>query len=269
MSDLPLILEPHDLAERLDDKRLLIVDLSHPDRYGAGHIPGAFHVHPQQTQRGTPPAPGMLPTPDALQQLVEHIGLSRDHHVVVCDDEGGGWAGRFIWLLDCIGHPHYSFLNGGMLAWQDEDLPLSSEPPTPGPSDVQVTLESAPSATLEEVVASLDDKDTVVWDARSAAEYRGERTGSAKAGHIPGAINLEWTQAMDPNRAFRLRTDESLQRMLNQVGITPDKRIITHCQSHHRSGLTYLVAKHLGYDVRGYDGSWAEWGNHPDTPVEN
>ena len=90
---------------------------------------------------------------------------------------------------------------------------------------------------------------------------------AAKSGHIPGAVNFEWTAGMDKARQLRIRTD--MPQILEDLGITRDKEIITHCQTHHRSGFTYLVAKSLGYPrVKGYAGSWGEWGNHPDTPVE-
>lgn len=90
-----------------------------------------------------------------------------------------------------------------------------------------------------------------------------------RAGHIPGAINYEWTQAMDPGRHYRLKPLNKLKSELAALGITADKKIITHCQSHHRSGLTYLVAKLLGFsDVKAYPGSWCEWGNRDDTPIE-
>jgi len=89
---------------------------------------------------------------------------------------------------------------------------------------------------------------------------------AAKNGHIPGAINAEWTSLMDRNNSLRIRKDA--KEYLASLGLTSDKSIVTHCQSHHRSGFTYLVGKALGFNIRAYHGSWSEWGNHPNTPVE-
>lgn len=269
MTELSLLIEPETLENHLSDSGLLIVELSDPERYAQGHIPGAVHVHPGETQRGTPPAPGLLPTADRLQQLVEQIGLNPGDHVVVYDDEGGGWAGRFIWLLDCIGHHRYSYLNGGRRAWENEGHPMTTELPEPVKGQFQVSVQSAPTATMDEVAAAIGYPDTVIWDARSPEEYHGQRQGAARNGHIPGAVNLEWTRLMDTSRNLRLHDEATLRQMLSEAGIAQDSRVITHCQTHHRSGLTYLVAKLLGHpQVQGYAGSWSEWGNQPDTPVD-
>lgn len=267
--NIPLLLEPEQLQALLGQPSLLIIDICTPSRYQEGHIEGAVHISPGETQLGTPPAPGKMPTEESLEQLFKKIGLTDDKHVVVYDDEGGGWAGRFIWLLDSIGHTKYSYLNGGYLAWEDENRPLTQVTHPIPASNYRARINHNHTASLDEVLGALNETATVIWDARSPQEYRGEKVLAAKKGHIPGAINFEWTQAMDPKRALRLKNQQELLETLTELGITTDKKVITHCQTHHRSGFTYLAAKILGFrEVKAYDGSWSEWGNRPETPVE-
>jgi thiosulfate/3-mercaptopyruvate sulfurtransferase len=266
-AELPLLIEPAQLASRLAAPELILVDLTSPTRYGAGHIPGAHFVDPKRTQLGLPPAPGLLPEHKHLEQLFTELGHNPNAVYVVYDDEGGGWAGRFIWLLDVIGHPHYHYLDGGLLAWQAENRELSTRVPPAATQAVSLSIDPTPTATREYLQSRLGAADLAIWDARSPSEYSGEKALAQKAGHIPGAINFEWTAGMDPSRALRIRQD--MQAQLDRLGITADKEIITHCQTHHRSGFTYLAAKVLGYPrVKAYAGSWGEWGNHLDTPVE-
>jgi len=266
-SGLPLVIEPDALNARLDAANLIVVDLTSAARYASGHIHGAHFVDPKRTQLGQLPAPGMLPGLAALEQLFGELGHNSQATYVVYDDEGGGWAGRFIWMLDVIGHSRYHYLDGGILAWEAAGLPLSQDTPARAGGPVSLTLHDEPTATREYLQSRLGATDLAIWDARGPLEYTGEKVLAAKAGHIPGAINLEWTAAMDPARQLRIRSDAA--QLLEGLGITADKEIITHCQTHHRSGFTYLVAKALGYPrVKGYAGSWGEWGNHPDTPTE-
>lgn len=262
-----LLIDPQELntlVESHPDIDFCIVDLSSEHSYLAGHINGAVPLNPGWIVNGQAPRPGDLPGTAQLNQLFSALGLTDNTHFIVCDDEGGGWAGRFIWLLDAIGHPHYSLLDGGMLAWKAEGLPLSQSAHQRSPTKASISLNTQASVNLEEITRSLNE--LTIWDARSAAEYNGAQRTAIKCGHIPGAINCEWTSLMDAQRHYRIRSDAL--EYLNDCGIKSDANIVTHCHSHHRSGYTYFVGKFLGLNIRAYPGSWAEWGNHPDTTVE-
>jgi len=263
---LPLIVEPEELQRELSSSRLLIIDLCKDSSYANAHLPGAIHVNPIQLVCGIKPAIGKLPDRKQLSELFSRIGLRPDQHLVAYDDEGGGWAGRLIWTLDVIGHSAHSYLNGGIIAWIAENRPLESDPNQGESTQMTVTINSHPMVDKEYLLAHLDDPNLVIWDARSAEEFNGSRVQAARGGHIPGAINLDWLDTMDRARNLRIRTD--IETVLSKAGITRDKEVVTHCQSHHRSSLTYLIGKSLDYRIKAYDGSWSEWGNDPHTPIE-
>ncbi|MFV1872694.1 MAG: sulfurtransferase [Oleiphilus sp.] len=276
MSDLletmTLLIEPDTLQNALDlttDDDIIIVDLGSQERFLQAHIPNAQLVTPSETQAG-PPIPGFAPSDAQLTELMQRIGLQANSHVVVYDDEGGGWAGRFIWLLDEIGHTKYSYLNGGIHAWIAAGLTVEQMAKPNKLSNIIVQNMHSHSVSVEQVIASLDNNSLQVWDARSPKEYTGEKVNAAKGGHIPGALNYEWTNAMDQTRNLRLKPFDQLLQEITAAGISPEKDTITHCQSHHRSGLTYLIAKLLDFkSIKAYPGSWAEWGNHEATPTES
>ncbi|RXE48940.1 sulfurtransferase [Chromohalobacter israelensis] len=268
---LPLIVEPEQLAEHLDAPDLLIVDVPlKAESYTTGHVPGAIFLDHRRLLAGDGPVPNDVPDEDALSALFSELGLTRDTHVVAYDDEGGGWAGRLLWTLELIGHTRYSYLNGGIHAWRAAGLTQSREPHQPQPSDYRAEIRN-PGVMIErdELLQRLDEVQLAVWDARSPAEYRGEKGQNRHLGHIPRAVNMEWTNAMDRQRDLRIRDYAELITELDALGLTPDMEIVTHCQSHHRSGFTWLVGKALGFEkMRAYPGSWQEWGNRDDTPIE-
>ncbi|HYA38510.1 MAG TPA: sulfurtransferase [Candidatus Methylomirabilis sp.] len=268
-ASLPLILEPAELEKHLGAESLLIVDLSRPEIYAQAHVPGAAHLDYAQIVVARPPVMGALPNDDQLSGVLGSIGMTPEIHVVACDDEGGGRAARLLWTLDAIGHPHYSLLNGGLQAWINERHPVNAEPARRPRRSYPVSFRGGAVADRNYILDRIGDPNVVIVDARTPAEFRGEDRRAERAGHIPGAVNFDWVIEIDRTRNLRLKPAEELRRALSRLGVTPDKEIIAYCQTHHRSAHTYITLKSLGYPrVRGYPGSWSEWGNSPDTPIE-
>lgn len=263
------LIEAEALADHLQASDWTIVDARSEAQFAEGHIPGAIQVAPQEMISGEKPAVGKLPSAARLQQLANKIGLDPDKWVIAYDAEGGGWAGRLIWTLEVLGHQKCAYLNGGWPAWQAMGLPeargLASRLDSgPQKEAANVQVDSKYMIDFKELLQNHEA--LTIWDARSKEEYSGERILAAKGGHIPGAIHLDWLDLID--RSNHLKLKANLPELLAEKGLHRDADIVTHCQTHHRSGLTYLLARLLEYPhIRAYAGSWGEWGNSANAPV--
>ncbi|CDH47589.1 MAG: sulfurtransferase [Candidatus Competibacteraceae bacterium] len=267
----PLLIEPEQLQPCLADPAVLIVDLSDPARYAAGHIPGAIHLDYSDLIRVVPPAMGLLPDAMRLSEVLARIGLTPERHVIAYDAEGNGRASRLLWTLVTLGHPRVSLLNGGAHAWNAAGGLLEAQFQHPSSSTYQARFVDPPVAVADRayILKRLGQPDVALLDTRTPAEYAGMDQRAARGGHIPGAVNLNWMDTMDPQRQLRLQPAPVLRQLLDLRGVTTDKEVIVYCQTHHRSAHTYWVLRYLGYPrVRGYPGAWSEWGNDPSVPVE-
>ena len=269
-SDLPYLLEPSELEQIIDYPELMVIDIGDTDAYEKERIPGAVHVDYLDIVSGNVPASGTLPDTVQLREVFSEIGLTMEKHVVAYDAEGNGRAARLLWTLDVLGHPASSLLNGGFTAWKNEGHATEiSAPPKIERSNYPALVNCRSQADKSYILSKLGDPEVGFLDARTPLEYEGFDVRALRGGHIPGARNLNWLDTIDTTRNNRLKPSKVLRDMLNQRGITPDKEIITYCQTHHRSSHSYVMLKSLGYTrIRGYPGSWSEWGNSPETPIE-
>ena len=266
-----LLIEAEQIVPFLGHELLRIVDLSRSSVYEQLHIPHAIHLKPQLLVRQEEQASGLLPDEAGLNALIEYLNISPNHHVVVYDDEGGAWAGRLIWNLHCLGFKNVSLLNGGIHAWLGAGYPTSSEVEDLAKVEslVQVNLDNIEQYRIEysQLLEKVNQQSTQLWDCRTDDEYTGQRLAARRGGHIPNAIHFEWSSAINRQNHLKLHPLERTQQRLEQLGFQLDQPVVVYCQSHHRSGLAYIVGRLLGWNIQAYDGAWSEWGNRLDSPI--
>jgi thiosulfate/3-mercaptopyruvate sulfurtransferase len=248
-------------------KRPLILDLRPPDAYVAGHVPGALHLDLWGVSLiDTDPAPL-----EAFMWMIAHVlavrGVRADTPVVVYDDQSGIRAARAFWFLEYFGHPSVRLLDGGFGAWARASMPIAHDAAPASTSEWTGSRELATIATWHDVHDALGNNDVVILDTRSEGEHKGTTVRAKRGGSIPGAVNIEWTRNLTPQGDFKPASE--LEAMYRDAGVTPDREIITYCQGGYRAAHSYLALRLLGFPrVRNYVGSWKEWGDRSDLPIE-
>ncbi len=266
------------VAEHLKDADIRIIESNEdPLLYPSGHIPGAVQVD-WTTDLNDPLRRDYLHK-DGFEKLMSRIGVTPETTVVFYGDKNNWWACYALWVFHLFGHTNARIVDGGRLKWEQEGREMTKQAPAYPPTQYQAKNrdDSQIRAFRDEVLKHVEAKLPLV-DVRSPAEYRGEllhmpnypNEGALRGGHIPGAKSIPWAQAANPENGT-FKTADELRAIYEQgQGLKADDDIIAYCRIGERSSHTWFVLTYLlGYkNVRNYDGSWTEWGNLVNVPIE-
>ena len=259
-----LLVEPAALAKPETAKTFVVLDARDKKKYDAGHVPAARWVDAAAWSK----AFGDGTDADGWAKRIGTLGLSVDTPVVVYDDVMAKDAARVWWILKYWGAADVRLLNGGWIGWQAGKHPTETDAPAVKPATFKATAAANRLATKDELLKSLDGAKWQIVDARSEKEFCGtDALANKKAGAIPGAKHLEWTDLIDKD-THRFKSAGELKTVFADAGVKLDKPTATHCQSGGRAAVMAYGMELMGAtDVRNYYRSWGEWGNAADTPV--
>jgi thiosulfate/3-mercaptopyruvate sulfurtransferase len=271
-----VLVETDWLAHQLNNPKVRIIE-SDEDvlLYDTGHIPGAVKVN-WQDDLNDPLIRDYLDS-DKFAELLGGKGISNDTTIVLYGDKNNWWATYNFWVFKLFGHKDVRILNGGRKKWEDEEREFTKEVPAYAKENYKAPKRNDRKIRVfrEDVLKHVNRKLPLV-DVRSPAEYTGEKLhmpeypqeGALRGGHIPGAKNIPWAKAVREDGTFK--SADELKELYTSLGITSEQDIITYCRIGERSSHSWFVLTYLlGYPkVRNYDGSWTEWGNAVNVPIE-
>lgn len=267
------------LADNLDNPNIRIIESNEDDLlYPSGHIPGAVQV--DWTTDLNDSVRRDYIDKASFEALLSRIGVTNDTTVVFYGDKNNWWATYAFWVFQLFGHTNAKIMDGGRLKWEREGREFTREVPTYTPTNYtavqdrdDTTIRALRNATYQH---QADNKPLV--DVRSPGEFSGEllhmanypQEGTLRGGHIPGAKNIPWSRAANPEDGTFKSADDLRAIYEKEQGLSPDDDVITYCRIGERSSHSWFVLTYLlGYpQVRNYDGSWTEWGNAVGVPIE-
>ena len=272
----PVLVTTDWLAEHLSDDSVVVAEVDeNPDLYDEGHITGAVKLHWRDDLQD--PVERDLVDKPTFERLMSERGISNDSTLVLYGDKNNWFAAYAYWYLKIYGHEDVRILDGGRQKWADEGREFTAETPQPPQAEYKASERDESIRTYRDSVKEgIGEQSKALVDVRSPQEYTGEliappgyeQEGAQRGGHIPTAASIPWATAVRDDGTFK--SADELRELYEGKGVTPEKEVTAYCRIGERSAHTWFVLRELlGYaTVKNYDGSWTEWGNLVDVPIE-
>ena len=267
----PLLVDIKWLEKNLNSSTVRLIDMSDDTQYQRFHIPGASHLPYAAINVRNKKGVSLSVGQNQLIKVLGLLGIEPKHHVVIYDDMGGLHASRLFWELEKIGHKNISLLNGGLVKWILAGNKVTADSQNVKTVQYNVDIKSGRNniATIEDILNNKFNNKNILLDVRSKEEYAGHPR-YPRSGHIPEAKSWEWLQAVNFDNAFKMQSNTTIKKQLQQLGINnKDTPITLYCQSAHRASHSYFTLRQLGFkQVKIYDGSMSEYSSIKSAPLK-